>query len=163
MAGMGSENVNDDENRFDLLIDDQGIVSVQGADPREPGEKRRVFRVGSSAPSPSAVPSAREVARALAPELRKILRPTQVPPDDAYVDQDAGLFPREVYLRLARKGYFPVRKEGNFRFARWADVKAGFAKAGRTDITIVTQTDDPEADLLNAIRQRAGLQVKGGR
>jgi len=123
---------------------------------------------GATAPAPTgeslnAEAVASQIARALAPQLRKILRPTQVPPDDAFVDQDEGLYPREVYLQLARKGYFTVTKEGNARVARWGDVKAGFAKAGRTDITVVTQTDDPEADLLNAIRQRAGLQVRGGR
>jgi hypothetical protein len=104
-----------------------------------------------------------DIARALAPRLCRIIRPAEVPPDDAYVDQDAGLFDREVYLRLARKGYFPVTKEGRPRVARWGDVKAGFAKAGRTDIKVVEQTDDPEADLLDEIRARAGLQVKGGR
>jgi hypothetical protein len=130
---------------------------------REDGEAVRK-QVEGLQPSPLTLHGmAGEIARALAPQLRRLLRPTQVPPDDAYVDQDAGLFPREVYLRLARKGFFPVTKEGRSRVARWGDVKAGFAKAGRTDITVVTQTDDPEADLLNAIRQRAGLQVRGGR
>lgn len=85
-----------------------------------------------------------------------------VPPDDAFVDQDAGLFDREVYLRLARRGAFPNKKIGNKRVARWGDVKAALIGAGK-QVAVIEPTDDPEADLLNEIRQKAGLQVKGGR
>ena len=102
------------------------------------------------------------IARALAPQLRRLVRPVVVPPDDAFVDQDAGLFDREVYLRLARKGAFHVTESGKKRVARWGDVKAAFAEKG-APITVSEPTDDPEADLLNEIRQRAGLAIKGGR
>ncbi len=105
---------------------------------------------------------AADLARTLGPRLREIMRPVQVPPDDAYVDQDAGLFDRDTYLKLARSGAIPNKKVGHKRVARWADVKAAFVNADEA-ITTVEPTDDPEADLLDEIRQRAGLKVKGRR
>jgi hypothetical protein len=105
---------------------------------------------------------ANDIARALAPRLRELVRPVAVPADDAFIDQDAGLFDRETYLRLARGGAFAVKKVGKKRVARWGDVKAGFFQAG-APIRLSELTDDPEADLLNEIRQRAGLAVRGGR
>jgi hypothetical protein len=91
-----------------------------------------------------------------------LARPVTVPPDDAFVDQDAGLFDRETYLRLARRGDFAVNKVGKKRVARWGDVKVGFIQAG-APIRLSQPSDDPETDLLNEIRQRAGLAVRGGR
>jgi hypothetical protein len=105
---------------------------------------------------------AEDVAKALAPRLREIVRPVVVPPDDAFVDQDIGLFDRALYLRLARKNAFANTKHGKKRVARWSDVKAAFIKAG-AEVTVLEPTSDPETDLLNEIRQRAGLAVKGGR
>lgn len=134
--------------------------------PEDGLEYRAVF----DGPGPSARESpkldaevvAGHIARALAPQLRKLVRPVVVPPDDAFVDQDAGLFDREVYLRLARKGAFPATTVGKKRVARWGDVKAAFLKKC-APITVSEPTEDPEADLLNAIRQQAGLAIKGGR
>lgn len=103
-----------------------------------------------------------DIARALAPRLRALVRSLGVPLDDEFVDQDAGLFEREMYLRLARKDAFPNRKVGKKRIARWGDVKSALLKAG-VPVTVAEPTNDPEADLLNEIRQRAGLAVKGGR
>jgi hypothetical protein len=103
-----------------------------------------------------------DIARALAPRIRQLVRPVVVPPDDAFVDQDAGLFDREVFLRLARKGQIPSTKHGQKRVARWGDVKKAFIKAA-APITLAEATDDPEVDLLDEIRQRVGLAVKGRR
>ena len=82
------------------------------------------------------------------------------PPDDAFVDQDAGLYDREVYLRLSRAGAFPVKTVGKKRVARWGDVKTAFARKGAA-ITLSEPTDDPEADLMNEVRQKLGLATKG--
>jgi hypothetical protein len=105
---------------------------------------------------------ANDIARALAPRLRAAVRSATIPHNDTFVDQDAGFFDREIYLRLARSGAFPVKKVGKKRVARWGDVNAGFIQAGAS-ITLSEPSDDPETDLLNEIRQRAGLAVRGGR
>jgi hypothetical protein len=38
------------------------------------------------------------------------------------VDQNSGLVDRETFLRMARKGRFPAKKDGRLWLARWGDV-----------------------------------------
>jgi hypothetical protein len=156
-SGMGSAK----DIEFSAVVDRDGTISCE-YDSEDAATVLPVIRKLHADPPKQdfdAKSIAGEIARALAPQLRKILRPVGVPPDDAFVDQDAGLFGREVYLRLARRGKFPNQKVGNKRVARWADVKAAFIGAGN-QVTVVEPTDNPEADLLNEVRQRAGLQIK---
>jgi hypothetical protein len=122
---MGSsKNGIEKEIKFDIVLEPAGgEVSYRYDSDDEAAVK--AFIHSNEVERGNASTVADEIARALAPQLRRLLRPTLVPPDDAYVDQDAGLFPREVYLRLARKKYFSVTKEGQARVARWGDVKAG--------------------------------------
>lgn len=48
------------------------------------------------------------------------------------VHQDSELVPdRELYLRMARRGDFPSRKEGKKVFARWCDVRDAFCAPPR--------------------------------
>jgi len=141
------------EATYEYEVDDESVVLSHLKEEEDARAPTQSLDPGALATS---------IARALAPQLRRLLRPVGVPPDDAFVDQDAGLFDREVYLRLARRSTFPNTKVGKKRVARWADVKAAFMGAGK-QVAVVEPTDDPESDLLNEIRQRAGLAVRGGR
>ena len=72
----------------------------------------------------------REVIRDELAALKPALRKGQVPQeltDDTFVDQDSGLYPREAYLRAARRHEFPSRRSGNKVLARWGDVQKAFS------------------------------------
>jgi|HubBroStandDraft_1064217.scaffolds.fasta_scaffold02978_6 hypothetical protein len=177
-ASVGADRSPHDGIDFEIIIglpDDQGAVPISyvfanisdAAVRTRRIEERAVARVvrtalaGAHNDAPLAA-VAKDIARALVPRLRLAVRSATVPHDDAFVDQDEGLFDRETYLRLARKGAFAVEKHGKKRIARWGDVKAGFIQAGAR-ITLSEPTDDPDEDLLNEIRRHAGLAVRGGR
>jgi hypothetical protein len=149
---------------FDAVIAQDGTVTYEHDAADEAEVRALIGRLDGEHAPRSFDPNilATSIARVLAPQLKRLLRPVGVPPDDAFVDQDAGLFDREVYLRLARRGAFPNTKVGQKRVARWADVKAAFMGVGK-QIAVVEPTDDPKLDRLNEIRQRLGLQVKGRR
>jgi hypothetical protein len=85
-------------------------------------------------------------------------------PDDALVDQRTVPAPRDLFLRLARRGAFRSQKHGKRVVARWGDVQRalldaspGVRKTGGNDAA----NDPPQGDALDGLRQRLGLAAKG--
>jgi hypothetical protein len=91
--------------------------------------------------------------------------PTSVPvSEDAVIDQRSGLFPKDLYLRLARGGEFPSRKIGKRIVARLGDVRAAFAgRSGPPEPTppLAASKEPPQDDGLDHLRAQVGLARKG--
>lgn len=85
-------------------------------------------------------------------------------PDDAFVDQNTVPAPRDLFLRLARRGAFPSQKHGKRVVARWDDVQRamldagpGVRKTGEHDAS----NDTLQSNELDGLRRRLGLAAKG--
>lgn len=96
--------------------------------------------------------------------------------DDALVHQDSFHIPdRDLYLRLARKGAFPSRKQGKKVVARWGDVNAVMGPPSPTPTNAgpalrkveparrTAPKDAEPDDGLNDVRRKLGLAPKGGK
>jgi hypothetical protein len=79
--------------------------------------------------------------------------------DDTYIDQRSGLLSKEVYLRLAREGAFPVTPIGKRILARWGDVRA--ALDARSITRTPKQIQVAEGDGLDDARLAMGLRPRG--
>ncbi len=76
-------------------------------------------------------------------------------PDDAFIDQNSELVPRNLYLQLARAGTFPCKKHGKKILAQWRDVRIAIMG---TDLR-PTQANDSQ-DELDTHRRSLGLVAK---
>lgn len=78
--------------------------------------------------------------------------------DDAFIDQRSGLVDKRMYLRMARRGDFPSRKQGRSILARWGDVKAALQPPPSSP-TVGAVPAQP-ADELEQYRRAMGLAPK---
>jgi len=85
-------------------------------------------------------------------------------PGDEIVDQRTVPAPRDLFLRLARRGAFPSQKHGKRVVARWSDVQRalldlspGVCKTGQRR----AGNDGPQSDEHDGLRRRLGLAPKG--
>jgi hypothetical protein len=77
-------------------------------------------------------------------------------PDDEFVDQHTARCPREIFLRLARKGVFPSQKHGKRVVARWGDVRLALAAQPKPQGAAAIPSDN-----LDDLRDQMGLARKG--
>lgn len=84
-------------------------------------------------------------------------------PDDTVVCQRSVPAPRDLYLRLARRGAFPSNKHGKRILARWGDVRRALLEAAPP---LAKSASDPKsgtapAEGLDGLRRQLGLASKG--
>lgn len=83
--------------------------------------------------------------------------------DDAVVDQHTVPAPRDLYLRLARRGAFRSRKLGRRVLAQWGEVRRALLEG--PDLRKASAADeravDGPGDALDGLRRHLGLVTKG--
>jgi hypothetical protein len=82
---------------------------------------------------------------------------TDALPEDAVVDQRSVPAPKDLFLRMARRGDFPSQKHGKRVVARWGDVRRALLSG--PDIRKVAPETDP-GDGLDVLRRQMGLAAR---
>jgi hypothetical protein len=83
---------------------------------------------------------------------------------DTLVDQRSVPAPRDLYLRLARRGAFPSKKHGKRIVARWADVRRALLETGpglQKGVESRDAIDQEHGADLDGLRLRLGFVGKG--